>query len=221
MTIDQNRGLVELTANQRQHLRDKLSAAVAERRHHDQIYLQTFVGGMLILGIYLVALDGAMTREYSSYTMQCLGFGLAILLGCALAVVVYWHIVDQRLKRDICGGIADRVNKILADGRLESTELAAEMSRSVIEERNLGFKKPQFPMKPRDRWEWAYLVIYILMVGLLLTILILAYRPVAQCQADKPPVTTEAEESAKDENRQGSVGIRITMTGEAEADDNG
>ena len=205
MSSSRGSGPVELEDKQRQHLRDKLSAAIAERRHHDQPALQTAVGGMLILGIYLVALDSALTREQNSYTIQRFGFVLVISLGCALAAAVYWQIVDQRLKRDVCGEIADHVNGILADGRLDETELADEMSRSVIREKESRLRGRRLPMKPRCPSESVYLGMYVVMVILAFAILFLAYWPAAQRQAEESSVIAEKHHD--------SVEIAITMTG--------
>lgn len=209
----------QLNNCEKHHLREKLSVAIAERRHHDQVYLHAFVGGFVILGIYLVAFDGVMKRAYSAHNTHSFVFWGSLVLGAALAAVVYWHIVDQRNKRDICGKIADRVNMILIDGELEATELDNELRQSVQAEIKANLKEPQLPQKPKGTWQWVYVGVYIGMVILLLVILAVAHCPAAAYQTEEPSVTNDAEKCVKDQTLQDSAGIGITVTGMEEGEE--
>ena len=64
-------------------------------------------------------------------------------------------------------------------------------------------------------------VIHLLCLASLLALVVFSGTAEPSALADvwggeEPPVTTEAERCAEDENRQESVGIRITMTGISE-----
>ena len=218
MSSDENSRRVQLTPEQRQQLHDKMSVAIAERRHHDQIYQQSFVGGFVILGIYVVALDGVMARKYESAAWEWVVFGGVLLMGCALATLFYWYVASQRDRRDICTRIVSRVETILSSKEIEAQRLTNELAQTVITEEVVNSRGPMALSRPETPWDSRYLWYYLLGVGAVLLLLASAYWPAAQYQAEEPPVTTEVERCVEEESRQNSAGIRITMTGRTEDD---
>lgn len=161
----------QLNSELREYLRHKLSTAIGERRHHEHLYTQSFVGGMVILGIYLVGFDTVVTRQASGCSKHAV-LASALVLGFALAGLFYWHALAQHDKRTNCAAIIKRLEGILARDSSTEAERNTEIEQGVIEEKELKNTKLKELLTPKSRWQW----IYVIMVTITLVVLAFAYQ---------------------------------------------
>jgi len=121
------------------------SVVLEEARHHDRLYTQTWVGGLIALGIFLAALS-PISGIITALALKRLLLLSALVLGYLIVLAFYWSICRHGREGRKCRDIARNIEDILT-GKTPEEAIKLDMMKKVKE---MG--------GPRDKEVWSPLV---------------------------------------------------------------
>ena len=121
------------------------SIVLEEARHHDRLYTQTWIGGVIALGIFLAVLSSAF-EVITVLTLKRLLVLSALVLGYLMALAFYWSTCRHGREGRECRNIARNIEGILV-GKTPEETIKLDMMKKVKEMRG-----------PSDKAVWAPLV---------------------------------------------------------------
>ncbi len=157
---------MKLAINRNQYI-ELYSIAMAEARHRDRLYTQTWIA-VAISATVLIAALGLFWGKYSLPS----GWGITVIM-IVLCLIFggFFTYSVFRLSREgnICRNIASKIEKVLLNGReqSESPELEGLLVRQKLNKIPGGWRRVWWALSFRKQgWRWVYpvtiLVVWVL-----------------------------------------------------------
>ena len=132
----------------RNQLLELYSVAFEEARHHDRLYTQTWIGGIIALGIFLAVLSSTF-EIITILPLKRLLLLSALVLGYLMVLAFYWSICRHGREGRNCRDIARSIENILAG---KTSEEAIRLDNLLV------MKRVKELRSPWDKDVWSPLV---------------------------------------------------------------